>query len=526
MQTQTIVTLDTILGRAKRNAPAAVLYEDTLRTRAGMLATGGPLVVSTGDHTGRSPKDRYFADQPTTHHTIGWNAGNQPIADSLAEQLRDAVLDYLSQRTCYAQDLTAGADPRYRLPIRVVTPSPWHALFAETMFIRPAAAERAAAEPAFTILHAPEFRPDPERFGLRSSTFVVIDFERATISIGGTQYAGEIKKAVFTVMNYLLPERGVLPMHCSCNAGTEGDVALFFGLSGTGKTTLSADPNRILIGDDEHGWSDDGVFNFEGGCYAKVLGLRQESEPEIFATTHMYGTILENVALDPVTRIIDVDNDHKTQNTRAAYRLSSIPNASATGMAGHPDNVIMLTADAFGVLPPVARLTTAQALYYFLSGYTAKVAGTEIGIAEPAATFSAGFGAPFLPRPAAEYAQLLAVHLDEYGAQAWLVNTGWTGGPYGAGTRMPLAATRSIITAILDGSLRTATWVDDAAIGLSIPTACPGVPSELLNPRGAWSDPVAYDRLAAKLAGMFAKNFQQFEGSVAAAVAAAGPRLG
>jgi len=526
VQQQTVVSIESILGRAVRNAPVEVLYEDTLRARAGMLATGGALVVSTGDHTGRSPNDRYFADQPATHDTIGWNRGNRPLAGPLAERLRDATLDYLSAHQCYAHDLAAGADPRYRLPIRVVTPSPWHALFAETMFIRPSAAERATTEPAFTILHAPEFQPDPEQFGLRSSTFVVIDFERATISIGGTQYAGEIKKAVFTVMNYLLPERGVLPMHCSCNAGTEGDVALFFGLSGTGKTTLSADPNRILIGDDEHGWSDDGVFNFEGGCYAKVLGLRQESEPEIFATTHMYGTILENVALDPVTRKIDVDDDHRTQNTRAAYPLSSIPNASETGMAGHPDNVIMLTADAFGILPPVARLTTAQALYYFLSGYTAKVAGTEIGIAEPVATFSAGFGAPFLPRPAGEYARLLASHLDQHGAQAWLVNTGWTGGPYGTGTRMPLAATRAIITAILDGSLRKATWVDDTGLGLSIPTACPGVPSELLDPRMTWSDPAAYDRLAAKLAGMFEKNFQQFEGHVSADVTAAAPGLG
>ena len=515
--------LDSILARATVDAPVALLYEEALRARAGRLAQGGSLVVSTGEHTGRSPLDRFFVDQPITRNTIDWNEANQPMADETAVRVREAIVQYLSEQKCYVQNLAVGADPRYQLPIRIVTPSAWHAIFAETMFIRPPAAERAAAEPAFTILHAPEFRPDPERFGLRSSTFVVVDFERATVLIGGTEYAGEIKKAIFTVMNYLLPEREVLPMHCSCNMGADGDVALFFGLSGTGKTTLSADPNRILIGDDEHGWSDDGVFNFEGGCYAKVIGLRRESEPEIFATTHMYGTILENVVLDPVTRTIDVDDDRLTENTRAAYPLDSIPNASATGMAGHPTNVIMLTADAFGILPPVARLTTDQALYYFLSGYTAKVAGTEIGISEPEATFSAGFGAPFLPRQPAEYAQLLAAHLEAHDSQAWLVNTGWTGGSYGTGRRMPLEATRAIVTAILDGSLRKATWVDERATGLSIPTSCPGAPSELLNSRATWSDPAAYDALAAKLAGMFARNFEQFAAHVPAGVAAAGP---
>ncbi len=525
MPPQTMRSLDEILARATHNAPVALLYEAALRERAGMLAQGGPLVVTTGNHTGRSPNDRFIVDRTETHQAIDWNEINRPIPEAAAAALHDATLHHLDGRTCYVQDLAAGADPRYRLPIRIVTPSAWHAAFAETMFIRPSAVERAAAEPAFTILHAPDFEPDPGQFGLRTGTFVVIDFERATVLIGGTKYAGEIKKSIFTVMNYLLPRQGVLPMHCSCNAGADGDVALFFGLSGTGKTTLSADPNRILIGDDEHGWSDEGVFNFEGGCYAKVIDLRQEKEPEIYATTHMFGTILENVVLDPVTRTIDFDDDRYTQNTRAAYPLASIPNASESGMAGHPSNVIMLTADAFGVLPPVARLTTAQALYYFLSGYTAKVAGTEIGISEPVAVFSAGFGAPFLPRRPSEYAQLLASHLDRHDAQAWLVNTGWTGGPYGTGRRMPLDATRAIVTAILDGSLQTADWTETPGTGLSVPMACPGVPSELLHPRATWRDSAAYDAMARKLAGMFAENFDHVASQVPARVAAAGPRM-
>jgi phosphoenolpyruvate carboxykinase (ATP) len=510
---------------AIRNAPVAALYEDALRAGDGMLAQGGSLVVSTGAHTGRSPKDRFIVDQLATRSVVDWNEINQPISQLDADRLHDATLESLGEHRCYVQDLAAGADPGFQLPIRIVTPSPWHSLFAEIMFIRPDARARAAAEPAFTILHAPDFQPDPERFGLRSSTFIVVDFERGTILIGGTQYAGEIKKSIFSVMNFVLPERGVLPMHCSCNAGSEGDVALFFGLSGTGKTTLSTDPDRILIGDDEHGWSNDGVFNVEGGCYAKVIGLREDSEPEIYATTQKYGTVLENVMLDPVTRLIDVDDDGLTENTRAAYPLSSIPNASPTGMAGAPANVIMLTADAFGVLPPVAHLTTDQALYYFLSGYTSKVAGTEIGIDEPEATFSAGFGAPFLPRRPAEYANLLADRLESSGAQTWLVNTGWTGGRYGTGKRMPIDATRAIVTAILNGSLQDVDWTDDRAFGLMIPTSCPGVATALLDPRRTWPDPAAYDNTARKLARMFTENFEQFRDQVSAAVASAGPRI-
>ena len=525
MQTPTRPTVASIMKGAIRNAPVATLYEDALRAGDGMLAHGGSLVVSTGVHTGRSPRDRFIVDQSATHLAVDWNDINQPISQLDADRLHEATLEYLGERHCYIQDLAAGADPGFQLPIRIVTPSPWHALFAEIMFIRPNAGARAAAEPAFTILHAPDFQPDPERFGLNSSTFIVADFEGGTILIGGTQYAGEIKKSIFSAMNFVLPAQGVLPMHCSCNAGNDGDVALFFGLSGTGKTTLSTDPDRILIGDDEHGWSGNGVFNFEGGCYAKVIGLREDSEPEIYATTQRYGTVLENVVLDPLTRLIDVDDDRFTENTRAAYPLDSIPNASPTGLAGQPANVIMLTADAFGVLPPVARLTTDQALYYFLSGYTSKVAGTEIGIDEPEATFSAGFGAPFLPRRPAEYADLLASRLESSGAQAWLVNTGWTGGRYGVGTRMPIEATRAIVSAILNGSLEDVDWIDDKIIGLVIPTSCPEVAKGLLDPRRSWSDPAAYDKTARKLARMFAENFEQFRDQVSPAVASAGPRI-
>lgn len=515
--------LEVILRDALHNAPVPRLYELALRSEAAELAQGGSLVVSTGAHTGRSPNDRFIVDQAATHDAVDWNEINHPITQDNADRLRTSVLEYLSARPCFVQDLDAGADATYQLPIRIVTPSAWHALFAETMFIRPTAADRAHQEPSFTVLHAPDFEPNPEAYGLRTSTFVVVDIEAGLILIGGTQYAGEIKKSIFSVLNFLLPDRGVLPMHCSCNAGANGDTALFFGLSGTGKTTLSADPDRVLVGDDEHGWSTTGVFNFEGGCYAKVIALREEHEPEIYATTHMFGTILENVVLDPVTRIIDFDDARYTANTRAAYPLSSIPNASRTSVVRPPSNVILLTADAFGVLPPVAKLSTDQALYYFLSGYTSKIAGTEIGIDEPVAVFSAGFGAPFLPRRPVEYANLLASRLDATGAQAWLVNTGWTGGPYGVGSRMPIEATRAIITSSLNGTLREVEWTIDPALGLSIPVSCPGVPDALLSPRAAWPDAAEYDEMAAKLARMFTENFAHFASQMPPAVAGAGP---
>ncbi len=515
--------LESILRDAVQNAPAPRLYELALRSGDAALAQGGSLVVSTGAHTGRSPQDRFIVEQPATRDAVDWNDINRPISQIHADRLREATLDYLSQRKCFVQDLDAGADPAYRLPIRIVTPSAWHALFAATMFIEPSEAAPSGQDPAFTVLHAPDFEPEPDEFGLRTSTFIVVDMEAAVVLIGGTQYAGEIKKSIFSVMNFVLPERDVMPMHCSCNAGADGDVALFFGLSGTGKTTLSADPDRILVGDDEHGWSDRGVYNFEGGCYAKVISLREEDEPEIYATTQMFGTILENVVLDPETRTIDFNDARFTENTRAAYPLTSIPNASTSGVTGHPANVIMLTADAFGVLPPVAKLSTDQALYYFLSGYTSKVAGTEIGIDEPEATFSAGFGAPFLPRRPAEYAALLASRLESTGAEAWLVNTGWTGGPHGVGERMPIGATRAIVSAILNGRLRDVEWLTEPALGLSIPTHCPGVPDELLAPRGTWRSAAEYDETAAKLSEMFADNFEQFVPHVTAAVTGSGP---
>ncbi len=518
-----VSSMESILDAGLKNATVPQLYELAIQSGSARLAVGGSLVVSTGEHTGRSPKDRYIVEQPATRDAVDWNEDNQPISQAKADRLRAAVLDHLGEHRNFVQDLSAGADPNYELPIRIITSSAWHALFAETMFIRPPHDARAGRTPAFTILHAPNFAPDSADFGLRSSTFIVVDIEAGSILIGGTQYAGEIKKSIFSVMNFLLPEHQTFPMHCSCNEGQAGDVALFFGLSGTGKTTLSADPQRILIGDDEHGWSEQGIFNFEGGCYAKVIALREEQEPEIFATTRMFGTILENVVLDSETRMIDFDDTRLTQNTRAAYPISSIPNASSTGIAGQPSNVIMLTADAFGVLPPVAKLSTDQALYYFLSGYTSKIPGTEIGIDEPIATFSAGFGAPFLLRRPADYAALLAARLETTGAQAWLVNTGWTGGPFGIGRRMPINATRAIISAILDNTLQDAEWVADPPTGLSIPTHCPGVPDELLAPRDAWSNKDAYDQMAAKLSRMFAENFAQFVPQVSAEVASAGP---
>ena len=519
------LSTDVVVRNVIRNPPVAFLYEQALLDGSGHLAQGGSLVVSTGAHTGRSPNDRFIVRQPLTESIIDWNEINRPIAESSFDALEHAVTDYLKDRSCYVQDLAVGADPRYQLPIRILTPSAWHALFAETMFIQPSLEKRRSQEPEFTILHAPDFQPVPEQFGLRSGTFIVVNFGQRTILIGGTQYAGEIKKSIFSIMNFLLPDDGVLPMHCSCNEGPGGASALFFGLSGTGKTTLSADPDRILVGDDEHGWSHRGIFNFEGGCYAKTINLNPDSEPEIYATTHMFGTILENVVMDPSTRSIDFSDRSITENTRAAFPLASIPNASRTGMSGHPANVIMLTADAFGVLPPVARLSTDQAQYYFLSGYTSKVAGTELGVSEPQATFSAGFGAPFLLRRPTEYADLLKERLDAHGSRAWLVNTGWTGGPYGVGRRMPIEATRAIVSAILNGALANASFVDGPGIGLSIPTTCPGVSGVLLDPRSTWADTAAFDRSARKLASMFADNFSQFEDGVSLAVASAGPRV-
>jgi phosphoenolpyruvate carboxykinase (ATP) len=507
------------------NTPA--LYEHALQRHEALLAQQGPLVVRTGQYTGRSPKDKYVVREPSSEGQIWWGDVNPPFEEERYRSLRSRLAAYLQGKDLYIEDCYVGADPGTQLPIRVITESAWHKLFARNMFLPERdPAKLAAHVPKFHIIHAPGFNADPELDGTRSEVFVLVHFGRGEVIIGGTAYAGEIKKSMFTVMNYLLPTQGVLSMHCSANYGVdENDVAIFFGLSGTGKTTLSADPNRTLIGDDEHGWGDEGVFNFEGGCYAKVIRLNPETEPEIYATTHMFGTILENVTIDTRSRILDLDSDAFTENTRASP-LTSIPNASETGRAGHPKTIIMLTADAFGVLPPVAKLDSAQAMYHFLSGYTAKVAGTERGVTEPQATFSACFGAPFLPLNPGVYAKLLGEKMEKHKVQAWLVNTGWSGGPYGVGERMSLPYTRAMIRAVLDGSLEGTAMREDPVFGVQVPEAVPGVPAEVLRPRETWSDPGAYDEQARKLAGMFVNNFKKFDAAVSDKVRAAGPRVG
>ena len=504
------------------------LYEHAVQRHEGLVAHLGPLVVRTGQYTGRSPKDRYVVREPSSEQDVWWGEMNQPFEPERYDALRARLTAYYQGRDLYVQDCYVGADPAYRLPIRVVTETAWHSLFARNMFIQIRDPEELAAhEPEFTLLHAPSFMASPEEDGTNSEAFILIHFGKKEVIIGGTAYAGEIKKSMFTIMNFLLPPRGVLTMHCSANYGAdENDVALFFGLSGTGKTTLSADPDRTLIGDDEHGWSDEGVFNFEGGCYAKVIRLSPEGEPDIYETTRRFGTILENVAIDPRTRRLDLDSGSFTENTRASYPIPHISNATRSGRGGHPKNVIMLTADAFGVLPPVARLSPDQAMYHFLSGYTAKVAGTERGVTEPKATFSACFGAPFMALRPSVYAGLLGKKAAERDVKLWLVNTGWSGGPYGEGQRMKLAYTRAMVHAILDGTLEGVSTHADSVFGLQIPESCPGVPSEVLDPRGTWKSGEAYDAQASKLADMFAKNFKAFEERVTEGVRKAGPRNG
>ena len=510
---------------AHRNLGAAALYEHALRRGEGRLAATGPFVVETGEHTGRSPRDKFVVQDETTAD-VWWGEVNQPLPPATFEALRDAVVDHLNHHDLFVQDLYACADPVYRLRVRVVSTGAWHALFARNLFIVPTAAERAADEgrqPDFTILHAPDLSADPSLDGLRSETAIVVNFGERLVLIAGTAYAGEIKKSIFGVLQYLLPRRGVATMHCSANMGPGGDVALFFGLSGTGKTTLSTDPSRTLIGDDEHGWSDRGVFNFEGGSYAKTINLSAEAEPDIFRATHHFGTILENVVLDPDTRELRLDDDRLTENTRAAFPLAFIDNATTSGLGDHPRNVLMLTADAFGVLPPVARLTADQALYYFLSGYTSKLAGTERGVDDPEATFSACFGAPFLPLPPVRYAELLGERLRRHEPAVWLVNTGWSGGRHGTGDRISIAHTRAIVHAIVEGKLADVPTAPEPIFGLAIPAACPGVPSDILDPRAAWDDADAYDATARRLARAFARNFGQFADEVPASVADAGP---
>ncbi len=511
-------------GRVYLQPTTSLLYTHALVRGDGRLAEGGPLVVDTGKHTGRSPNDKFVVREPESEDRIWWGKVNNAIDEERFEGLRDKVTEFLGSQDLYVVDSFAGADPAHRLAVRTITYSPWHALFAKTLFIDPTEDELAQHEPEALVLHAPPVDAEPETDGTRSSTFVVLHPSRREILIGGTYYAGEIKKSIFTLMNDRLPLEGTLPMHCSANVDDNGKVAIFFGLSGTGKTTLSADPNRHLIGDDEHGWSDDGVFNIEGGCYAKVIRLSREAEPEIYATTHTFGTVLENVIIDE-RGVLDLDDDSKTENTRAAYKLEQIANALPTKRAGHPSSVILLTADAFGILPPIARLSREQAMFYFLSGFTAKLAGTEIGVTEPQPTFSACFGAPFLLQPPSVYAGLLGERLEQHGATVWLVNTGWTGGAFGEGERMPIAATRSLLDAALAGELDDVEYRSDELFGFEVPVAVPGVETSLLDPRSTWSDPEQYDRKARELAQMFRDNFEQFADEAGAEVTAAGPRL-
>ncbi len=516
-------------GKVHENQGRAQLYEHALRRDEGQLTESGALAVETGVHTGRSPQDRFVVQEASSEDEIWWGPVNQPLAEEDFERLHRRITDHLAAREVFVQDLFACADPAYRLPVRVVTERAWCALFARNLFIVPSASDRGTpgGETAgFTILHAPTLAADPERENTRTETAIVVNLARRVILIAGTGYAGEMKKSIFGVLQYLLPRQGVATMHCSANAGEDGSVALFFGLSGTGKTTLSVDPSRTLIGDDEHGWTDGGIFNFEGGSYAKTIGLSATAEPEIYAAAQRFGTVLENVVLDPETRRPRFDDDSQTENTRAAFPLSALPHASTDGLGGHPTQIVMLTADAFGVLPPVARLTPDQALYHYLSGYTSKLAGTERGVTEPETTFSACFGAPFLSLHPTRYAELLGERIRRHKPSVWLVNTGWSGGPYGVGERISIAHTRSIVRAIMAGALNEVPTDRDPVFGLAVPTVVPGVPTELLRPRSTWEDGEAYDAQAQRLAAAFAANFARFAGAVPASVTAAGPQTG
>jgi phosphoenolpyruvate carboxykinase (ATP) len=507
------------------NLRTASLYEAAIRRHEGKVVAGGPFAAVTSPHTGRSPNDKFVVREPSSAEHIWWGKVNQPMDQAHFVALKQDVLAYLGARELFVRDVFAGADPKYRLRVRFVTENAWHALFVYNMFLRPGAGELEGFAPDFTVLHAPDLQADPSRHGTKSGTFIVLNLAERVVLIGGTRYAGEMKKSIFTLLNYVYPRRGILSMHCSANVGREGDVAVFFGLSGTGKTTLSADPSRGLIGDDEHGWSDDGVFNFEGGCYAKVIKLSAEGEPEIYATTRMFGTILENVVLDDDTREIDLDSSAITENTRASYPIQYIPNHVPGGHSGHPFHMVFLTADAFGVLPPIARLTPAQAMYQFLAGYTAKVAGTERGVTEPQPTFSACFGAPFLPLHPGVYARMLGERIARHKVNCWLVNTGWTGGPHGEGHRIRLGHTRAMVRAALEGRLAHAEFRADPLFGFEVPTTVPGVPAAVLDPRSTWKDPARYDAQARKIAEMFRENFGTFADAVDESVRLAGPRL-
>ncbi|MEN4012407.1 MAG: phosphoenolpyruvate carboxykinase (ATP) [Bellilinea sp.] len=517
-----------ILVHAKkihRNLTPPRLYEEVIQRREAMMAEAGPLVIYTGKCTGRSPNDKVFVLEPGSQDHIWWGSANKSFPAEKFEVLKGRVLEYFRQKELFVQDCYGGADPAYRFPARIITDSAWESLFAYNMFLHAENEAQQDFAPEFTVLVASGFEAEPGIDGTRSDVVIAIHLGQKLAIIAGTRYAGEIKKTVFTVLNYLFPLQGIFPMHCAANIGAEGDTALFFGLSGTGKTTLSADPKRRLIGDDEHGWSDHGVFNFEGGCYAKVIRLSAKDEPQIFAMTRRFGTILENVIIDPVTRKIDLTDETITENTRASYLLSELENYEPSGMGGHPKNVIFLTADAFGVLPPIARLTPEQAMYHFLSGYTAKVAGTEKGIKEPKATFSTCFGGPFMVHHPMVYARLLGEKIRQHQSRCWLVNTGWTGGAYGAGQRMKIAYTRAMVDSLLSGGLDEVAYMPDPVFGVMLPQSCPGVPSEVLNPRRTWADAAAYDLQARKLAEMFVANFTQFADSVPAEVLNGGPVL-
>src|SRR5215216_1312120 len=511
-------------ARVYWNLNTPELYEEIARRSEGVLSSYGAILVDTGEHTGRAAKDKAIVRESGSEDKVFWGDVNKDFPQDKFNALKERMMAHANGRDLFVQDTFVGADPKYRLPVRVINELAWHSLFARTMFISNSG-ETEPHKPEFTIINFPSFQADPQRDGTRSPTFILMDFSQCLVLIGGTSYAGETKKSAFTIMNYLLPQRDVMSMHCSANVGGEGDVAIFFGLSGTGKTTLSADPERRLIGDDEHGWSDDGVFNFEGGCYAKVIKLSAEAEPDIYRTTQMFGTILENVVYDSETREIDLDDARKTENTRASYPLTSINNIVPEGRAGHPRNIIMLTADAFGVLPPVARLSPEQAMYHFLSGYTAKVAGTERGVTEPQATFSTCFGAPFMVLHPGVYADLLGKKIQEHRADCWLVNTGWSGGPYGEGQRMKIKHTRAMIRAILGGSLARVETRPDPVFGIHVPLSCPDVPWEILSPRGTWEDKEAYDRQAKDLARRFNENFKKYEAGVSEAVRAVAPKV-
>ncbi|MGE4546900.1 MAG: phosphoenolpyruvate carboxykinase (ATP) [Desulfurella sp.] len=516
----------TNLKKVYRNLPTPILVEEILKRNEGVIAHLGPIVVKSGKYTGRSPKDKYIVKQDPSKQQIWWGKENQEISPEDFDNLYKKTVSYLQQKELFIMDGYAGADPRYRLPIRVISTLAWQSLFTRNMFIRELDPKKLENfESGFTVIAAPEFNAIPEIDGTRSEVFVLLNFEKKIVLIGGSGYSGEIKKSIFSVMNYLMPLKGIMSMHASANLGKGGDVAIFFGLSGTGKTTLSSDPERFLIGDDEHGWSDDGVFNFEGGCYAKVINLSKDDEPLIYETTRKFGTILENVVIDEKSRRVDLFDDSITENTRASYPINYIPNALKEGVGPHPKNIIMLTYDAFGVLPPVSKLTTQQAMYHFISGYTAKVAGTEAGVEEPTAVFSTCFGAPFMVLPPTVYAKLLGEKIQKHSVNCWLVNTGLNGGPYGVGKRISISHTRAIIRAILNNELNDVDYEVLPIFNLHIPKICPEVPSSILNPRQSWKDKDAYDAQLKKLALAFKKNIESFGFEIDKSIIDAGPQI-